>query len=417
MSVNILYLAKNYFTSAAIEKLAGIVGENSSNVQHALDGILPSLLGGIMDKASTTGGVNEIHKLISDTNEGMVTENMPGLLSNSGQVQGLLSFGSQLLPLLFGNKVQQISDAISAQSGIKKSSAASLLSITAPILISVISKYFKSTGLGVSGLTSLLMDQKDAVLGALPTSLSSTLNFIDLGDFKGSRKKSTQNLKETKESGMPVWLLCLIGALLLLGLLWGLKTCKKEETTVLKDTAVALDSAKSSVSEIVDSTASKIDAGLAALGKFFKRKLPNGIELDIPEFGIENKLVSFIEDKNQPIDKTTWFNFDRINFETGSAKLSPESLIQTKNIAEILKAFPTASLKIGGYTDNTGDSALNLKLSQDRADAVKAAIVSEGVQPERIQAEGYGKEHPVSSNDTEEGRAQNRRIAIRVLSR
>lgn len=417
MSVNILDLAKTYFSPATVAKLASFVGENPSNVQSALGGILPSLLGGIMDKASTTGGASEIFGLLRDNKQESILDNLPDLLNNPEKSQDLMSVGSQLLPRLFGNRTGGLTAAIASESGAKKSSVSSLLSIAAPILLSVIGKHFKSTGLGLSGLTSLLMGQKDAVLGALPPGLSSALNFTDLGDFKGTETKVTREWEEKDESGMPGWLPWLIGVLILMGILWGLKTCKKEDTTHVNETSVALDSAESSISEIVDSTASKIDAGLAALGKFFKRKLPNGVELDIPEFGIENNLVTFIEDSNKPVDKTTWFNFDRINFETGSAKLSQESLVQTKNIAEILKAFPKATLKIGGYTDNTGDAALNLKLSQTRANAVKAAIVADGITSNRIEAEGYGMEHPVASNDTEEGRAQNRRIAIRVLSK
>ena len=156
---------------------------------------------------------------------------------------------------------------------------------------------------------------------------------------------------------------------------------------------------------------------LAALGKFFSKKLPNGIELNIPELGVENKLITFIEDTKRPVDDKTWFSFDRLTFETGKATLKPESQEQLKNIAEILKAYPKVTLKIGGYTDNTGDPQANLKLSQQRADTVMADLVKLGVNASRLKAEGYGKEHPVADNSTEEGRAKNRRIDMRVTSK
>ncbi|MEN6319587.1 MAG: OmpA family protein [Syntrophaceae bacterium] len=155
----------------------------------------------------------------------------------------------------------------------------------------------------------------------------------------------------------------------------------------------------------------------AALGKFFSKKLPNGIELKIPELGVENKLISFIDDTKRPVDDKTWFSFDRLTFETGKATLKPESQEQLKNIAEILKAYPKVTLKIGGYTDNTGDPQVNLKLSQQRADTVMADLVRLGVNASRLKAEGYGKEHPVADNSTEEGRAKNRRIDMRVTSK
>ncbi|QIP15930.1 sodium-translocating pyrophosphatase [Spirosoma aureum] len=154
----------------------------------------------------------------------------------------------------------------------------------------------------------------------------------------------------------------------------------------------------------------------AKLGEFSVQKLTSGIELNIPEFGIENKLLSFIK-SDKPVDKTTWFDFDRLTFETGSATLKPESQEQLKNIAEILKAYPAINVKLGGYTDNTGNAASNLKLSQDRANSVRAELEKMDVAKDRLEAEGYGQEHPVASNDTEEGRAQNRRISIRVTKK
>lgn len=152
------------------------------------------------------------------------------------------------------------------------------------------------------------------------------------------------------------------------------------------------------------------------LGTFSIQKLTSGVDLNIPELGIENKLLAFIK-SDKAVDKTTWFDFDRLTFDTGKATLKPASQEQLKNIAEILKAYPAVNVKLGGYTDNTGNADSNLKLSQDRANSVRAELEKMGVDKDRLEAEGYGQEHPVASNDSQEGRAQNRRISIRVTKK
>ena len=155
----------------------------------------------------------------------------------------------------------------------------------------------------------------------------------------------------------------------------------------------------------------------AATPAGYAKKLGSGFDLSGNADGIEAGLIGFIE-SDKPVDKETWFNFDRLTFKTGSAELDEEkSKEQLTNIHEILKAFPNVKLKIGGYTDNTGDAAANLKLSQDRANTVLNALVARGTDKARLEAEGYGDQHPVGDNATEEGRAQNRRIAVRVTAK
>jgi OOP family OmpA-OmpF porin len=410
-TANILEIAKGHLTNSNIEKLSGTLNEEPSGIKLALTAILPSVLGAIMQNASTTRGAGEVHDLVRKYEDNDLVDRLPAMLGSQREAQDVFTTGKQLLPGLFGGKISQLSEKVSEDTGISQSSATSLFGFASSLLFSIIGSQVNSSGYGLSGVTTLLMQQKDAVILALPVAFSRILNFDDLGDFKGSRERQTDEIQSKKSSAWPVWLIIVLA---IIGLIWILKTCKKEESSAVKNTGIMLDSAEESVKELADSTAGKIKGGLETLGKFFSRKLPNGIQLNIPEFGIENKLATFIENKDVEVDKTTWFNFDRITFEVGSNRLSPESLEQTKNIAEILKAFPSASLKIGGYTDNTGSADLNKRLSQERADAVKLAIVSEGIESIRLEAEGYGQEHPVASNDTEEGRAQNRRIAVRV---
>ncbi|MFI5101756.1 MAG: OmpA family protein [Terriglobales bacterium] len=158
-------------------------------------------------------------------------------------------------------------------------------------------------------------------------------------------------------------------------------------------------------------------AAWAALGEHVSRKLPDGTELSIPKLGVENRLLDFIEDSTKSVNKNTWFDFDRLLFDTGKATLQPASQEQLKNVAEIFKAYPKVRAKIGGYTDNTGSKEGNQKLSADRANNVSEALIGLGIDSSRLSAEGYGDQFPVADNSTEEGRAKNRRISLRVTAK
>ena len=108
---------------------------------------------------------------------------------------------------------------------------------------------------------------------------------------------------------------------------------------------------------------------------------------------------------------------DRVLFHTGTSRLLPDSQEQLDITAAILKAYPAVKLKLGGYTDSRGDAAMNLKLSGERAASIKAKLESMGVAADRLEAEGYGAQHPLASNDTPDGRQQNRRVDVRVTAK
>jgi outer membrane protein OmpA-like peptidoglycan-associated protein len=150
-----------------------------------------------------------------------------------------------------------------------------------------------------------------------------------------------------------------------------------------------------------------------------KVKLPGGTELDAYKGGIEDRLVAFLNTDYKKLGadslKNTWFDFDNLNFHTASADITAESQHQINNIAAILKAFPTAKLKIGGYTDKVGDLAVNKKLSGDRANSVKAALDKAGVGAQITDAEGYGSafaKHPADAPESE--RVTDRRVSVSV---
>jgi OmpA-OmpF porin, OOP family len=159
-----------------------------------------------------------------------------------------------------------------------------------------------------------------------------------------------------------------------------------------------------------------VEKAADAVSDFYEKTLSTGYAIKAAKDGLESKLVSFIEG-SEAISKDLWFNMNGITFDTNKASIKKESDEQINHIAEVLKAFPKVNIKIGGYTDNTGKANANKKLSNSRAIAVKKAIVAKGVKADRMDAEGYGSDHPVASNDTEEGRQQNRRIDVRVTEK
>lgn len=152
-----------------------------------------------------------------------------------------------------------------------------------------------------------------------------------------------------------------------------------------------------------------------------KVKLPDGTELNAYKGGIEDKLVAYLNSTApaDSISKGRWFDFDNLNFKTGSAEITDASMQQVQNLSAILKAYPKVSLKIGGYTDKTGNEQENQKLSQQRADAVQEALKKTGaVNTQLAGAEGYGSQYAKAAADApDEERQADRRISVNVRSK
>ena len=104
-----------------------------------------------------------------------------------------------------------------------------------------------------------------------------------------------------------------------------------------------------------------------------------------------------------------------VEFDTAKWDIKPKYDDELKQVADFMKAHPDKKLVIEGYTDNVGSEASNMKLSQERADSVRAYLVDKfGIAGDRLRSVGYGPKNPVASNDTAEGRQENRRVVAVV---
>jgi K(+)-stimulated pyrophosphate-energized sodium pump len=282
-----------------------------------------------------------------------------------------------------------------------------------------------------SGISSFLTSQKSTIAAAMPAGL-------DLGNLFGSFSAKapdtlshatetvhhyTEEPVEKKNAAMamilPLLLLILAGAAAWYFYKDGCRSDVEHKEVASENVVSGNDHMDA------PAVAGKIDTAtgdfIYEMGENVSITLPNNAgTLTVGKYSTENKLVSFLNDKSAMLDsaKGNWFEFTNVRFKTGGSEITETSMEQLKNLVAISKGYPTASFKIGGYTDSTGNGAANVVLSQKRADAVAAMLKQLGIAAAAIEgSKGYGKEWPLADNATAEGRAQNRRVAVNVKTK
>jgi outer membrane protein OmpA-like peptidoglycan-associated protein len=119
--------------------------------------------------------------------------------------------------------------------------------------------------------------------------------------------------------------------------------------------------------------------------------------------------------KMVPVEIGQTIRLNNLFFDFNQSVLKSESFAELDRLVALLKASPKMEVEIAGHTDNVGNDALNKKLSIDRAKAVRDYLVSKQISANRLKTVGFGKSKPLASNETEEGRQQNRRVEFTIL--
>jgi OmpA-OmpF porin, OOP family len=388
MAVNLVELVKGYLTPDILQKAGSFVGESEPATQKAMAGIVPTLIAALANQASTTSGAEKLSQML-DTGkyDGSALNNLSSLFSGGEATQKAIIQGKDILSLLLGNKTDGLVDQIARFAGIRTGSASSLMALAVPLIMNVLGRQRSTIGQSPSALAALLGEQKSFLSGLLPAGIGSLLGWTG---YETARPRETTAYVEPKRA-TPRWLvpLLVLGGIVLVALAWLLnRPAPVPEPTVAARPAV----------------------------KMTDLQLPGGMKVSVPEGSFHYSLHQWLAGTTDTTVPKR-FIFDNLNFETGSTQLTPESVPTVESLVVILKAYPAVAVRLEGHTDSTGDAAANKKLSLDRAIVVKEIMIKGGIPDERIGTDGYGQEKPIAPNETEEGRAKNRRTELVVEKR
>jgi len=369
-----------------IEGVARNLGESEQAVSRGMDLSTASIFSALARKAGDSDAMRQVVDFASKTPSNALASALSGPLAGPGS--SVMSGIERFLASIFGGSQGAILNSIGRETGLRAAGTAGVMGLAAQSVLSYIGSKVRDEGLTATGLSDFLRREGASFRSALPPGFNETL-LSEPAPFGVRATAPPQTYTEPiRKRGIPwLWMVPLVA--ILLGILW----------LAMRPKSVSIPNPA------------------ANLGNLISISLPDGTTLSVPERGVEGRLLAFIKDPNRAPDATSWFDFDRLLFDTGSATLQPQSQDQLGSIAAILKAYPNVHMRIGGYTDNTGSADANLKLSNDRANNVMAELVRMGISQDRLDAKGYGEDHPVADNLTEEGRAQNRRISMLVTQK
>lgn len=375
---NLIQTVSDSLPPELVAKAAGMLGETPDATREGLTAAAPALLAGALQRGSTSSGANQLLDLVKlATANGNPMDQIGAILSDQNTRSAYLSQGQSLANSLLGGNSGNVISALNVSSHVSRGSATNLLALLAPLVLGILGRA-SGPNPTATGLQSVLTTERNGILRALPAGLGSLFGLTSVAPAAAAAVPKVAPPKSGFRSLLP-WLLAAAVALLLL---LGLRTCSTQEA--------------------------------AAPGGQITLRLPDGGTLAVPQGSIGFNVARFLESSEAP-PKT--FVFDGLTFDTASNAVTAESQPTVSALSSIMKAYPNMQARIVGYTDNQGDPAANLALSEARAAAVKQALVTGGVAADRIATAGLGEANPLADNATETGRARNRRTEFEITQK
>ncbi len=433
--MNLIDTLRNEVSGRAVARISQRIGGSDEEVRTAFNFAIPAVLAGILKNGIKQG--DESHFITLQPNN--QSEEFDADFRLNQDDKTLIEDGKKMIADFFSGEEDALCGELALATGIDKEKSISLFAMIVPVIGSYISKMMFDKKWNTQDLTIAIAESRADINAALPLNIKSKLNLgathqMDTTDLPDKTipftdgtvietRKSFFGKAKQENGGFLRWFIPLAIIIILFWWLAGKPGCAREEMVagVAQDSISAnLDTIGEKIKDAFVATAGALDASgnyIIDIGPEGTRKLKDGERLVIGENSVENKLVDFAEANDGNAKESDWITFDRVYFETGKTSLTASSDKQLDNIAAIMKAYPNTTLKLGGYTDNTGDKAINSKISTQRAESCQAALIALGVSRDRITTKGYGSADPIADNSTEEGRAQNRRISVKVMTK
>jgi outer membrane protein OmpA-like peptidoglycan-associated protein len=334
MSNDLLASLTGLLTPDLVGKAASFLGDSEPAVSKGMGAVFPVLLSSLANRSSDSAFASTLYNLVRDpANDGSLLSNIGSLLAPGAASSPMGALGGKLLASLFGNNLGNLASSLGGYAGVKPSSASSMLSFAAPLVLSLLGKAVKSGNLSLSSLVGLLTGQKSTYQAALPGPLSRLESYFAA---PATERYVAPPPPPEPKSSIWRWLLPLLIAL---ALLWLLSRCMggKEETTTMAPTPAPAVVEPAPAPE------------------------PMPAPMAEPELPLAN------------------YYFDVDKFELPVAR---EGSLEA--VIAYLQANPTAVASVSGYHDPTGDAAHNEELARKRAQAVKDAMMAAGVPESQI---------------------------------
>jgi outer membrane protein OmpA-like peptidoglycan-associated protein len=400
MATNLLDMIKGLLTPDVVSRAGALVGESPTTTQRALEGSASTVLAGLMRQSEYPDGPAKLLGMVSQYGAGDLTQLSESLNSRSA---AQTSPGHDILSTLFGGRLDAVSGVIARFSGAKSTSAMSLLSMAAPLVLRALGRVRGAQGLDAHGLTRLLSDQRDAISRVAPPGLADALGLGARSEDDATVRRPTwQTAPPPPDAARSLrWIapLAVLG-LVLAGLWWTTRTPPLDDRIASRG------------GDVGDPTAGARPGVAEELATL---TLPDGNVVRLDQRSALYGLARYLGSSDTTVPRR--FAVDRLSFETGSTQLTADSSRTVDELSKILHAYPSVRMQLQGYTDSTGNPDANQRLSVARAETVRDALTARGVEPGRVQAAGQGEDRPVASNDDETGRAQNRRLEAVVVEK